>query len=52
LQDELAASLVLLVLAALFVRSLSAIQTMDFGFNPNHVMNFTVDANEIGMASA
>ena len=49
---QLAASLVLLVVAALFVRSLSAMQTMDFGFNPNHVMNFTVDANEIGMTSA
>lgn len=49
---QLAASLVLLVVAALFVRSLSAMQRMDFGFNPNHVMNFTVDANEIGMTSA
>jgi predicted permease len=49
---QLAASLVLLVVAALFVRSLSAMQTMDFGFNPNDVMNFTVDANEIGMTSA
>src|SRR6202012_3172540 len=49
---QLAASLVLLVVAALFVRSLSAMQTTDFGFNPNHVMNFTVDANEIGMTSA
>ena len=49
---QLAASLVLLVVAALFVRSLSTMQRMDFGFNPNHVMNFTVDANEIGMTSA
>ncbi len=49
---QLAASLVLLVVAALFVRSLSTIETIDFGFNPNHVMNFTVDANEVGMTSA
>jgi predicted permease len=47
---QLAASLVLLVVAALFVRSLSAMQTMDFGFDPDHVINFTVDPNEIGMA--
>jgi predicted permease len=40
---------VLLVIAGLFVRSLSAMQTTDFGFKPDHVMNFAVDANEIGM---
>jgi macrolide transport system ATP-binding/permease protein len=46
---QIAGSLVLLVVAALFVRSLSAMQTMDFGFKPDHVMNFTLDAHEIGM---
>jgi len=46
---QLACSLVLLVVAGLFVRSLSAMQTADLGFNPDHVMNFAVDANEIGM---
>jgi predicted permease len=46
---QIAGSLVLLVVAALFVRSLSAMQTMDFGFKPDHVMNFIVDSNEIGM---
>jgi predicted permease len=46
---QIAGSLVLLVVAALFVRSLSAMQKMDFGFNPDHVMNFTIDAKEIGM---
>jgi predicted permease len=49
---QLASSLVLLVIAGLFVRSLSAMQTMDFGFKPDHVMNFAVDANEIGMTDA
>jgi len=49
---QIAASLVLLVVAGLFVRSLSAMQTMDMGFNPDHVVNFTVDANEIGMTDA
>jgi putative ABC transport system permease protein len=46
---QIASSLVLLVIAGLFVRSLSAMQSTDFGFKPDHVMNFVVDANEIGM---
>jgi predicted permease len=49
---QIAGSLVLLVVTALFVRSLSAMQTMDFGFKPDHVLNFTLDANEIGMNDA
>ena len=49
---QIAGSLVLLVVAALFVRSLSAMQTMDFGFRPDHVMNFAIDSNEIGMTDA
>ena len=48
---QLASSLVLLVVAGLFVRSLSAMQTADLGFRPDHVMNFVVDANEIGMTA-
>jgi len=46
---QIAGSLVLLVVAALFVRSLSAMQTMDLGFKPDHVLNFTIDSHEIGM---
>ena len=49
---QIAGSLVLLVVAGLFVRSLSAMQTMDFGFKPDHVVNFAIDANEIGMTDA
>jgi len=49
---QIAGSLVLLVVAALFVRSLSAVQTMDFGFKPDHVMNLAIDSNEIGMSDA
>jgi predicted permease len=49
---QIAGSLVLLVIAGLFVRSLSAIQTADFGFNPDRVLNVAVDANEIGMNDA
>jgi predicted permease len=46
---QIAGSLVMLVVAALFVRSLSAMQTMDFGFKPDHVLNVAIDSNEIGM---
>lgn len=46
---QLATSLVLLVVARLFVRSLSTVQAANLGFNPERVMNFAVDANEIGM---
>jgi predicted permease len=49
---QIAGSLVLLVVAALFVRSLSAMQTVDFGFKPDHVLNLTMDSNEIGMNDA
>ena len=49
---QIAASLVLLVVTALFLRSLTAMQTMDFGFQPDHVLNLAVDANELGMTDA
>ncbi|MGP8253555.1 MAG: ABC transporter permease, partial [Terracidiphilus sp.] len=49
---QIAGSLVLLVVAALFVRSLTAMQTMDFGFRPDHVLNFVIDSNEIGMSDS
>jgi predicted permease len=46
---QIAGSLVLLVVASLFVRSLTAMQTMDFGFKPDRVLNLAVDPGEIGM---
>jgi predicted permease len=49
---QMAGSLVLLVVAALFVRSLNAMQTMDFGFNPDHVLNLALDPTKIGMSDA
>lgn len=49
---QMAGSLVLLVVATLFVRSLNAMQTMDFGFNPDHVLNLSLDPTEIGMSDA
>jgi predicted permease len=48
---QIAGSLVLLVVASLFTRSLSAMETMDFGFNPDHVLNFVIDSNEVGMTA-
>ena len=49
---QIAGSLVLLVVAAVFVQSLSALRTMDYGFKPDHVLNFAIDAHEIGMSDA
>jgi predicted permease len=49
---QVAGSLVLLVVAGLFVRSLQAFQTADLGFKPDHVLNVTIDTNEIGMTDA
>jgi predicted permease len=46
---QIAGSLVLLVVAGLFVRSLGALQTADFGFKPEHVLNMSFDTSLIGM---
>jgi predicted permease len=46
---QIAGSLVLLVVASLFVRSLTAMQAMDFGFKPDGVLNLVFDPSEIGM---
>jgi len=47
---QISGSLVLLVVASLFVRSLSAMQAMDFGFKPDKVLNLVFDPSEIGMS--
>jgi predicted permease len=47
--SQMAGSLVLLAAAGIFVRSLQAIQTMDLGFRPDHVLNAVIDPTEIGM---
>jgi putative ABC transport system permease protein len=49
---QIAGSLVLLVVAGLFVRSLGALQTTDFGFKPDHVMNLSFDTSLIGINDA
>jgi predicted permease len=49
---QIAGSLVLLVVAGLFVRSIAALETTDFGFNPDHVLNLTFDTSLIGLNDA
>jgi len=49
---QIAGSLVLLVVAGLFVRSLGALQTTDFGFKPDHVLNLSYDTTLIGIKDA
>lgn len=49
---QVAGSLMLLVVAGLFMRSLGAAQKTDLGFNPNHVLNFTMDPVEVGYDQA
>jgi len=45
---QVAGSLVLLVAAGLFVRSLMKVQGFDLGFDPSHVLNVILDPHEIG----
>ncbi|MGC2465684.1 MAG: ABC transporter permease [Candidatus Acidiferrum sp.] len=45
---QVAGSLVLLIIAGLFVRSLEKAQKINLGFNPEHVLNLSVDVDQIG----
>ncbi len=45
---QVAGSLVLLVVAGLFVRSLRNAQHVDLGFNPDHVLNVRIDTRHAG----
>jgi predicted permease len=45
---QVAGSLVLLIVAGLFVRSLQRAQRMDLGFDPGHVLNVRMDPSQIG----
>jgi len=45
---QLACSLVLLIAAGLFVRSLNSAEHMYLGFNPDQVLNVIMDPHEIG----
>ncbi|MGH9747205.1 MAG: ABC transporter permease [Candidatus Acidiferrales bacterium] len=45
---QVAGSLMLLIIAGLFMRSLGQVQKTDLGFNPDHLVNMAMDPNEIG----
>jgi len=49
---QVAGSIVLLIVAGLFTRSLQRAQRMDLGFNPAHVLNLTMDPHEAGFNEA
>jgi len=49
---EVAGSLVLLVVAGLFVRSLARTERMYLGFDPNHLLNVMLDPRQIGYDEA
>lgn len=45
---QTAGSLVVLIMAGLFMRSLQRAERADLGFKPDHLVNFTVDVHELG----
>jgi len=49
---QVAGSLMLLIIAGLFVRSLEKAQHADLGFDPQHVLNVSVDPHEAGYQEA
>ena len=49
---QVAGSLMLLVIAGLFTRSLGAVQHTNLGFDPHDVVDFTMDPSEIGYNDA
>jgi putative ABC transport system permease protein len=49
---QVGGSLVLLIVAGLFVRSLMRAQRADLGFDPDHVLNVTLDPREVGYEEA
>jgi predicted permease len=44
---QLAGSMLLLIVAGLFTRSLSKAEQLNLGFNPDHVLNLSVDVNQL-----
>ena len=49
---QVAGSLMLLVMAGLFTRSLGAVQHANLGFDPHNVVNFVMDPTEVGYNQA
>lgn len=49
---QVGGSLMLLIVAGLFVRSLESVQHSNLGFDPANVLNFTLDAHEAGYSES
>jgi putative ABC transport system permease protein len=49
---QMAGSLMLLIIAGLFVRSLQNMERMYLGFSPDHVLNVILDPHEVGYDKA
>jgi putative ABC transport system permease protein len=49
---QVAGSLALLVVAGLFVRSLESVRSFDLGFDPDHLLNVTLDPSRSGYDQA
>ncbi|HEX7287574.1 MAG TPA: ABC transporter permease [Candidatus Angelobacter sp.] len=49
---QVAGSLSLLIVAGLFARSLQSAQRANVGFDPHHVINLTMDPNQVGYTEA
>jgi putative ABC transport system permease protein len=49
---QVGGSLMLLIVAGLFVRSLRSVEHANLGFDPSHVLNFTVNAHQAGYDDA
>jgi len=49
---QIGGSLALLIAAALFARSLQAVRTQNFGFDPHGVLNLKVSPHQIGMTDS
>ena len=46
---QAAGSLMVLIIAGLFLRSLKRAEKMELGFNPDHVLNLTMDVKQLGL---
>lgn len=49
---QVAGSLVLMVVAGLFIRSLNKAENLYLGFSPEHILNLSVDVDQIGYKEA
>jgi macrolide transport system ATP-binding/permease protein len=49
---ELSGSMMLLIIAGLFVRSLRSVERSDLGFDPDHVLNLTISPTDAGYEEA